>query len=179
MSRLEQAVHYIVASTSPEELGKVKLAKALFFADLESFRLTGESISGAIYEKRQHGPMPRRLYEAVDHLSASGKIAQRRADRFGFEQHQFWSLEQPTLDEFTARDVATLHKFTRAVCDKYTAKSISNLTHNAAWELAGTGEEIPLAAFLAAWNKGQPLKAEIEAIEAALGEATSADIPAR
>jgi hypothetical protein len=49
MSRFEQAVHYIVDSTSakPEELGKTKLAKVLFFADLEAFRRTGKPITEA------------------------------------------------------------------------------------------------------------------------------------
>jgi uncharacterized phage-associated protein len=171
MSRFEQAVHYIVDSTSakPEELGKTKLAKVLFFADLEAFRRTGKPITEATYEKRQYGPMPRELYGALSNLVRTNKIAERKANHFGKEQHQFWCLVEPELSGLTAHDVATLAAMTREVCENHRATSISDLTHNAAWELADMGEEIPLAAFLVASQSGKPTSDEVAQIEAALG----------
>jgi hypothetical protein len=50
MKTLEAAVHHVVASTQPEGLGKVKLAKVLFFSD--ALRRTGQPITEAIYVKR-------------------------------------------------------------------------------------------------------------------------------
>jgi Protein of unknown function (DUF4065) len=169
MARFEEAVHYIIASTTPEELGKTKLAKVLFFADLDAYRRTGRPITEAVYIKRSHGPMPRQFYTAVDNLAREGKIAQRRAPHFGYEQHQFWALTEPELRELSAEQVATLATYTRAVCDHHTAVSISDVTHNLAWELADVEEEIPFAAFMAAVGASRPTPAELAEIEAQLG----------
>jgi Protein of unknown function (DUF4065) len=169
MSRFKQAIHYVVASTEPAELGKVKLAKVLFYADLDAFRLTGKSITGQSYVKRQNGPMPTDFYAAIDQLSQSGKIAQRHEDFHGYTQHQFWKIEEPDLDGFTARDVDILSQATRAICKGYTAAEISELTHVAAWEFAAMGEEVPLAAFLAS-QTDQIRDEELATIRSQLGE---------
>ena len=169
MSRFEEAVHFVVSITKPEELGRTKLAKALFFADLEAYRRTGKPITGAIYEKRQHGPMPRQLYEAIDRLDATGKIAKGHGQHFGYAQHQFWSREEPELKSLAGVDVAILASWTRHICENHTAASISDLSHNAAWHLADFGEHIPFAAYLAASGRGEATPDEIALIEAALG----------
>jgi Antitoxin SocA-like, Panacea domain len=169
MARLEEAVHYIIASTTPEELGKTKLAKVLFFADLDTYRRTGRPITEAVYVKRQHGPMPEQFYAAISDLDRQGKIAQRQMPHFGYDQHQFWALRKPELRELSADDVATLAVYTRSVCDHHTAVSISDATHNLAWELADMGERIPFAAYMAAVGIGQPTPDEIVQIEEQLG----------
>ena len=169
MSRFHEAAHYVIAQTRPEELGKTKLAKVLFFADLESYRRTGKPITEAVYIKKDFGPVPRQFYDAIARLAADKKIAERRADYFGRVQHQFWSLVEPKLEGLSALDVATLTEVARGICDNHTAASISDLTHNAAWELARDEEEIPFAAYLAAWNCEKVTPAEIEQIESVLG----------
>lgn len=171
MSRFEQAVFYVIHSTSsaPEQLGRTKLAKVLFFADLQSFRMTGRPITEAVYERRDRGPMPRPLYDTIDRLERDGMIAQRTASHFGLAQHQFWALREPDLDELSATDVAILSDMTKTICAGHTATSISAVTHNIAWEVANTGEEIPFAAFLAVHGAGKATASEVAAIEAALG----------
>ena len=169
MQKFKKAVHYVIASTSPEEIGKTKLAKVLFFSDLDAFRRKGQPITEARYIKRQHGPMPDQFYEAVESLAREGKVAQRRAPHFGYEQHQFWAIEEPDLEGLSADDVATLATYTRLICDNHTAASISDVTHNKAWELAEMGEEIPFAAYMAAEASGSPTLEELAEIEARLG----------
>ena len=79
MARFEEAVHYVIASTRPDELGKTKLAKVLFFADLDAYRRTGKPITEATYVKRQHGPMPEQLYTAIKALASSDKIRRKES----------------------------------------------------------------------------------------------------
>ena len=169
MSRIEQAIHYVIHSTRPDELGRTKLAKVLFFADLDAYRRTGKPITEATYEKRPHGPMPRELYDVLGRLKISDKIAERHADHYGRTQHQFWALTEPDLDKLTAHDVATLSGYTREICENYTATDISDLSHNDAWKFARLGEEIPFAAFLVASGAGEPTDDELDCIEAVLG----------
>lgn len=169
MVRFEQAVHYVIANTDPEKLGKTKLAKVLFFADLEALRRTGKSITNVVYEKRLFGPMPRDLYHAIESLDTHDLIAQRHGSRFGYEQHQFWATKDPDLEGFTVDEIAILNEVTRIICEHHTAASISDFTHNAeAWEFAQEGEEIPLAAFLSC-KAGTASDEEIAEVEAHLG----------
>lgn len=166
---LQEAMHYIVSITRPEELGRTKLAKALFFADLDTYRRTGNSITGATYIRWPNGPAPRDFYPAVDGLVRGCRIAERKAEHFGYAQHQYWSIEEPALEGLSNRDVATLTAYTRVICENHTASSISDLTHNLAWTVARPDEEIPFAAFLVATRLGKPRASEMAEIEAALG----------
>jgi len=88
---------------------------------------------------------------------------------FGYEQHQFWALEEPEYKLLSAEQIATLAVYTRAICNNHIAASISDTTHNAAWELAAMGEEIPFAAFMGAGGRGRATPAEIAEIEKRLG----------
>ena len=169
MSKFLQAVHYVISVTRPEELGRTKLAKVLFYADLDAYRRMGKPMTEACYVKRPHGPMPTTLYEATDRLQSERLIAEKRADYYGRVQHQFWSLEEPTLEGLSAHDVAVLNAYARVICENHTAASISDHTHNAAWLVADEGEEIPFAAFMIADGAALPTKNEIAHLEAMLG----------
>jgi hypothetical protein len=57
-----------------EGFGMVKLNKLLYRADFESFRLLGRSITGAVYEKQEYGPVARDLLIVLDELAASGYL---------------------------------------------------------------------------------------------------------
>jgi len=50
--------------------GMVKLNKLLYRADFEAYRLLGHSITGAVYEKQDFGPVARPLPIALDELAA-------------------------------------------------------------------------------------------------------------
>ena len=169
MSKLAEAIHYVISSTTPEELGKIKLAKVLFYSDLDTFRRSGRTMTNTVYEKRDRGPMPRGIYDCLRELKSGGKIAERNADRYGFTQHQFWSLIEPALEGLEPHDVAVLNVYTRAICENHTAASISELSHNRAWKLAQIGEEIPLSAFLIASRLSAVNVKELAAFEDQLG----------
>ena len=170
MPRFDEALHYVVSITKPDELGMTKLAKVMFYSDLEAYRRTGKPMTEAKYVKRRHGPMPADIYNAIERLGGAGKIATGHGDKFGYPQRQLWSREEPELCGLTARDVAILGECTRNICENHTAASISDQTHNIAWEVAETGEEIPFAAFLVASGRGCPTDAELAEIDAALAD---------
>jgi hypothetical protein len=166
MAKLKSAIHYVVCNTDPEKLGSVKLAKILLFADMEYYRRTGTSITGCRYEKREHGPLVSGFNRCIDELKASGVLAERRGDLFGYPQRQFWATSEPDVSEFNPQEVAVLSWIRDKVCYNHTATSISDETHkNLAWVLASDGEEIPLSAFLAAYRSGTPTPEEIQDIE--------------
>lgn len=173
MPRLKSAIHYVIFSIEPDKLGAVKLAKILLYADMELFRRTGKTITGASYEKRDRGPLAKDFNRSIDELKMCGYVAERQGDYFGRPQRQFWATKEPDISEFTAQEIAILSWIKDAVCCNHSATSISSETHkNLAWQLANDGQEIPISAYLAAYRQGVPSPEEIESIkqELALAE---------
>lgn len=52
---------------------KTKLAKMLYFADAQTFKLRGQTISGLIYRKLPQGPVPYEFFQSIDEM-ADNKI---------------------------------------------------------------------------------------------------------
>lgn len=147
--RFTRLVHHIChRAADPRQLGRVKLNKILWFADMLHFERTGKPLTGATYAKRQHGPCPTQLLPALDDLKAAKKIVER-PPQGQYEPHQYFSTEQPDLSVFTAEQIAMVDLLIESICTNHTATSISAATHDRIWELAEIGEEIPYAAFLA------------------------------
>lgn len=172
MTQLQTAIHYVVhVVDEPKKLGSTKLAKVLLFADVESFRRTGHTITRAIYKKQPYGPLVEGFNAAIDVLKRDGRIAERKVNHFGYQQRQFWATAEPDVSDFSAVEVAILSELANAICDQETAKSVSDLTHTLAWETAYEGEAIPIPAFLASLQEGTPTHEELAFAEATLAGA--------
>lgn len=140
--KFKAAVHYVAASTRPEELGRVKLHKILYFADMLHYLAAGRPLTGEEYQKQQFGPTARHLGVALKELAAEGKLDVRRRLFHGFPKDTFDSLEEPRSDVFTQDELKLLADVIDDVCAR-SAREISEISHNAAWELASLGETLP------------------------------------
>lgn len=148
--KLENLIHYIVwKCENPTKLGATKLNKILWYADAIAYLQTGESITGDSYKKRQFGPVPAHVLAASEWLKDDGKIAITEDLYFNRPQKQFVALTQPNISDFRPEDISNIDGVIEKVCDKHTAASISELSHDIIWEAAEIGEEIPLYAVYA------------------------------
>src|SRR6266849_9373459 len=55
-AKLLDVVHYVCAKVPVPELGRVKLHKNLYFADMLHFAATGRPLTGVEYQKQPFGP---------------------------------------------------------------------------------------------------------------------------
>jgi hypothetical protein len=145
--RTEAVAHYVIARSDPNKLGAVKLNKVMWFADLEAYRRFGRTITGQTsYEKRQHGPVPNDIVRSIRRLEQADKIATRNVPTFGGVRREHVWLKKPDVSVFSSEEVDILNEAIVWVCDNHTAKSISELSHDALWEQAELGEQIPVGA---------------------------------
>jgi antitoxin SocA-like protein len=126
-----------------------QLNKVLWYSDAIHYMVTGRSITGETYVKRQHGPVPRHIVSAIDDLVAEGKVMRGRVDHFGFIKSEFIAMDDADLTAFTADEIALIDTAFEHVCLNNTARSISEETHGLIWKIAKMGEEIPLATVFA------------------------------
>ncbi len=149
-NRLKELVHYICYKCQgSDKLGATKLNKILWFADSLVYKQTGKSITGSRYKKLQHGPVPFEITSVLQELENEGKLVVKSHEYFELSKKKFIPLKQPLEGVFSRDELEFVDLLTEAICEGHTARSISDLSHDIAWEAAGMGEEIPLAAVLA------------------------------
>lgn len=144
-AKLKESVHRVIATcNNPARLGAVRLNKILWFSDCEAYRQNGTSITGERYIKRQLGPVPARILEAIRELQGEDTIAVKDAPHYNSTMRHFFSLNDATPETLSPQDIELLDSYTNVICENYTALGISNVSHDNVWEAAVMGEEIPL-----------------------------------
>jgi uncharacterized phage-associated protein len=141
-AKFKDAVHYICAKCPVDELGKVKLHKILYFADMIHFIETGAPLTGVQYQKQKFGPMARHLNWAIDDLIKDNRLRVEKSDYFGFEKMDYYALgevNRSRLNENARRVLDEVIEFVRL----RSAKAISEFSHMAAWEAVEIGDTIP------------------------------------
>jgi Protein of unknown function (DUF4065) len=156
-AKFKALVHYVIwkAGAKPG-FGATKLNKVLWFADAKSFVLTGKPITGAKYIRERWGPVPHQIVPVRIELESEGVIrvwTERYHDR---STTKFKALVPPSPGVFTSGELQTINYWISYVADEHTAASISEESHDYAWEIAKEGEEIPYYAFLV--NRLRPSK---------------------
>lgn len=145
-SRLQKLIHYIVSVVPPEQLGATKLAKILWFSDIQSYRVSGKTITALDrYEKRDQGPLHADFYSAITELKQGGFITERKQPTYAGVRNEFLSLTKPDMIEFNEIELALVHNVIDQLI-KLTAKEVSDLSHCEPWESAFVGEKLPIAA---------------------------------
>jgi uncharacterized phage-associated protein len=140
--KFKRVVHYICSIARPEDLGNVKLHKALYFADMLSFLNGGVPLTGVEYQKQKFGPVAKHLTWAIDALSSEGAIATSKRNYFGYSKTDYVALTKPNMAGLSNEEVALLNDVVDFVCAK-SAREISELSHDVAWHKAKIGETIP------------------------------------
>jgi hypothetical protein len=144
--KFKHLVHYIISSRrhDPDSLGAIKLNKILWLSDLRAYHQTGESITGARYIKREFGPVPASVMPVLHELEVEGSIRIREAPHYGKQKTEYVDLSPVTSDYFLQPvEIEIVRHTIDEVCDRHTAKSISEASHDHVWEAAADGEEIP------------------------------------
>lgn len=148
--KFKALVHYICwKCEDPSKLGAVKLNKVLWFTDTVAFTQHGAPVTGARYTKQMRGPVPKAILPVLRDLEAEGKVDIRDVEYHGYAKKEFVAREEPDFDGLTEDEVALVDRAIEFVCDRNTASSISELTHDSVWKLARMGDEIPYSAVLA------------------------------
>lgn len=148
MDKFKALVHLIIQDCKdPKNLGATRLNKILWFSDVEAYRLTGNSITGAKYLRRKKGPVPAHILRSLEELKSEGKI-QLDEPEFRYDPRLFTSLKNSDDGVFSKNECDLVKIISDHICHNFTADGISEASHDDIWDAAGDGEEIPLEATL-------------------------------
>ncbi len=146
--KFKDLVHYIIEKCpDPTQLGSIRLNKTLWFVDVLSYQRSGSSITGDdVYIKRQHGPVPKKILNALRQLEKEGRIKIQQPE-FEFDTTKYVSLVS-TDESALADDEKLLTDNVLAAMLGHSASAISEETHDLVWRAVKVGDEIPLFATL-------------------------------
>jgi uncharacterized phage-associated protein len=147
--KLKALVHYIChRAPNPRDLGTTKLNKILYYADTGAYLLLGHPITGERYIKQQYGPVSQHLLSIIEELEQERLIAVGDATGYSiykgeYTPRRYFSRTRPDISAFTADEISIVDEVLEDICLNYTARSISDLSHDLVWQTAEIGEEIP------------------------------------
>ena len=142
--KLRELVLYIARkSESDPRFGATKLNKILFYADFLAYLQLGKPITGADYQKLEHGPAPRRLLPLQKEMESKEEGV--LVDRIfcGRKQKRLMAMREPDLSDFTGEEIALVDEILE-ICKGANATDLSEATHGlTAWRAFQKGESIP------------------------------------
>lgn len=139
--KFKAVVHYLCRHAG-DDFGRVKLHKALYFADMLHFIDKNEPLTGVDYVKQQFGPTARHLKWALDDLARDGTVRVAQEDYFGLPKYVFHSAREPASNHLSDDDRALLDEVLKFISN-FSATAISELSHNDAWHAFEIGAVIP------------------------------------
>jgi len=142
--KFEELIVYIAQRLEPAAaLGHVKLMKLLMLCDFTAYARLGEPITGATYEKWEHGHFPRQWVIAEKDLDAAHAIEQETVDYYGKELQHIAAGRDPDMSEFSEDELAIIETIIRRFGYE-SASYLSQLSHREpGWQLADYKEAIP------------------------------------
>lgn len=146
LEKLKRLIHYVAWKAGKRDwFGATKLYKVLWFSDARRFVLAKKPITGAIYIREKYGPVPKHALIARRELEAEKSIRVTKER----ELTRFVALKVPDVSMFTEDELRTVDYWIDHIDKDHTAQSISEQSHDYAWEIAKMKEELPLYAILA------------------------------
>ena len=107
--KYENAILYFASSC--EKVGKLKLAKLLYFSDFNHFEKYLESITNTNYIHQKYGPVPEDYWDVINTMLTKKLI---KIDKISTEyEHEFEKiipLKKPNLKVFTKEELETIKK---------------------------------------------------------------------
>lgn len=144
--KFKELVLYIAQrSRDDDQFGRLKLAKLLMFADLETYAETRAPLTGATYRKKPYGPYALQLRDAERQLADEKRARLEQRPFFGKTQHRLVPSKdaEPNLSFFSEEDLRRVDR----IIERYkheTGSYLSQLSHDApGWRLARKDETIP------------------------------------
>jgi hypothetical protein len=127
----------------PDRLGAVKLHKVLYFLDMVNFAQCGSAVTGATYRKRPYGPTCVQLLPMLSEMATEGSIEIREVEFYGLRKMEYHPQQNEDKGVLNKAETALLDRMIDFVCNRHSAKSISEFSHKLPWEIVEFGDEIP------------------------------------
>lgn len=127
---------------SDKRFGATKLNKLLYYSDFRAYAKFGAPITGATYQRIEHGPAPRQYVPVVKDLIARGEAEFEQRDHFFRRQDRLVAKRDPDLAVFSDGELELVDRVIQEFWGR-NAKEVSDKSHEEGWRLVQPRETIP------------------------------------
>lgn len=160
--RFKELVLYIAARCKTDPTcDAIKLNTLLYYADFAAYRMFGQPITGATYEKYDAGPTPRQLTVARRELIESGDAQFVDRPHFlGRHRQLFPSIgSEPNDEQFSPQERELVDSIIEFFEGKSSRETSEFVRGEPGWALAAEREAIP---YESGWLQPTPLDPDSE-----------------
>jgi len=170
--KFKELILYIAEKSADDpSFGDTKLNKLLFFSDMLHHAIHGTPISGAVYQKLEFGPAPRRLLPVRREMASDKDVAVVRKGR-AYARTVTVNRRSADLRLFSTAEIDTIDDVIDLLRN-HDATEVSEMSHrlSAGWQHGMMHEDIPYdSIFLSVTDqltpheiqRGQALAAELQ-----------------
>jgi len=134
--KLKHCILYFLEHINNVHLGRTKLMKLLYYVDFDHYERWERSVTGAVYRKLPHGPMPAEADKIIDDMVRRGEVNECRVRRGEYEQRRLVTASAEFDSRlFTGDEMETLEQVAKT-WEHATAAEIEAASHNEAPWLA-------------------------------------------
>ncbi|MGH7685433.1 MAG: Panacea domain-containing protein [Candidatus Dormibacteria bacterium] len=156
----EAKTRELILHISRHRFGLTRLNKALWKADFDAYRVTGQSITGEEYQHIQYGPGLRRMRPLLGKMQQAGELQFEAAQEFQ-EQNPVPQREANLRRVGLSEQEIQIVDGAIALLEGMTASEARDWSHDfAGWKLTDYGEPIPYEWIY--WSERPLTGAEIE-----------------
>jgi uncharacterized phage-associated protein len=134
--KLKHCILYFLEHINNVHLGRTKLMKLLYYVDFDHYERWERSVTGAVYRKLAHGPVPAEAQKIIDYMVKRGELSECSVKRGQYEQHRLVTASAEfDARLFTGDEMETLEQVAKT-WEHATAAEIEAASHNEAPWLA-------------------------------------------
>jgi len=159
-SKFSELVLYVAKRSEDDpRFGAIKLNKILYYADFNAYRILGQPITGATYQKLSEGPAPRQMLGVRSRMLDAGAISIEHRPCFSGVQQRIVPRREPDKTLFTREELAIVDEAISALWHMTEREASDFSRRETGWRLARQGEDIP---YETAWLSAEPVPQEAE-----------------
>lgn len=160
-NKLRAAILRACYQVPADRLGAVKLHKILYFLDMIQYARSGNAVTGSEYRKRPFGPTCVQLLPVLREMERDWDIDVREVDYFGLRKKEYVPTASEPDGILNREEAELLDEVVDFVCNRNSARTISEFSHQLPWEMAEFGAIIPYESALLLF----PSEASVEAVD--------------
>jgi len=155
-------------------LGEIQLRKAILIIDVLNQSFYGKGLTGTVYIKYPHGPVPDEdSWQVLLSMLREGSIYRKEEPVGTWTKHAHYPKADPDYKSFTEDQIAFIQDAAR-FAKKNTAKNLSQITHDDVYNKTPMGKAIPLSSMFTIrikpprkleWHQKDEIRSALEADE--------------
>ena len=158
--KFRELILYIANRSENDPLfGVVKLNKILYYSDFAAYRILGQPITGAEYQKFNEGPAPREMISQRRIMMDSGDVTIKRRPYFSGVQQSIIPVRRADTGMFTREELSIVDGAIEGMWHMTPRAASAFSQQELGWLAAEHGETIP---YETAWLSPGPVSQEGE-----------------